>query len=93
MNILGNLSSLDKIILIHRGSPSDRVKMRWLDVLNEYGISPIRLIMMMDLNRGAIKSLSPFRWSEKVRFNWDMMVLMNRIVIMLIRKFIDQKGI
>lgn len=46
----------------------------------------------MDLNRGVIKSFKPFRWNEKVRFSWDAIVLMNRVVIMLIRKFIDQKG-
>lgn len=46
----------------------------------------------MDLNRGVIKSFKPFRWNEKVRFSWDEIVLMNRVVIMLIRKFIDQKG-
>lgn len=35
INILGYFDRLDRIILIHRGSPRERVKIRCLDVLNE----------------------------------------------------------
>jgi hypothetical protein len=35
MNIFGYFVSLDRIILIHRGRPRDRVRSRCLDVLNE----------------------------------------------------------
>lgn len=35
INILGYLVNLDRIILIHKGRPRDRVNSRCLDVLNE----------------------------------------------------------
>lgn len=35
INIFGYLVNLDRIILIHKGRPRERVNRRWLDVLNE----------------------------------------------------------
>lgn len=61
MNIFGYLVRLDRIILIHRGRPRDKVNRRCLDVLNEYGTSPIKLIRMIVINRGQMISFRPFR--------------------------------
>jgi len=93
MNILGNFSSLDMIIDSHVGRPSDRVKIRCLDVLNIYGTSPIILIMIIVINIEEMVLFSPFRCDENVRFSCDMIVVFIINVIMVIRLFDGQNEI
>jgi hypothetical protein len=93
INIFGNFNSLDIIIDIHVGSPSDRVKIRWLDVLNMYGTRPIILIRIIVINMEEMVLLSPLRCDENVRFSWAMIVNFIMIVIMVIRLFIGQNEI
>jgi hypothetical protein len=45
------LENDDRIKDIHNGSPSTRVKIRCLDKLNEYGMSPDKLIVMINRKR------------------------------------------
>ena len=40
MKAFGACVYLDKISLSHRGSPNDRVMIKWLEMLNEYGTIP-----------------------------------------------------
>jgi hypothetical protein len=77
MNILGNFTSLDIIIDIHKGNPRDRVKIRWLDNLNWYGASPRRLIMIIIMNKAEMLLFSPFKCDEKVRESWAIIVSLN----------------
>ena len=60
--------------LIHRGRPNDRVKIRWLEVLNVYGIIPIKLIIIRIINSTEIIDEAPFSWFVKVRDNCVKMV-------------------
>ena len=60
----GSFSDLDRIIVSHIGSPSDRVNRRCLEDLNEYGVIPIRLIVIIIVNRIEMISISPFMWIE-----------------------------
>lgn len=91
MNILGNLISLDEIMDSHTGSPKERVKIRCLEVLKEYGTRPIKLIIMIEIKIEDTVLLSPFRWKENVRFNWDMMVDFIRKIDIDVRLFDGQK--
>lgn len=63
----GDASTLDRIRANHRGSPKDRVKSKWLVVLNIYGSSPHRLNVISKMNSGTSKELKPFKCSPKVR--------------------------
>jgi len=64
------LENLDIIIDNHRGRPNLRVKIRWLDKLNVYGINPIKLMKIIMVNRGVISDLNPFRLYINVRLSW-----------------------
>lgn len=62
--------NLDRIIDNHKGRPSLKVKIRWLDKLNVYGIRPRRLIKIMIVNRGVTIELIPLRLYINVRDSW-----------------------
>jgi hypothetical protein len=69
IDFIGLLVKVDKIILIHRGRPNLRVKMRCLDMLKMYGISPMRLMIIMIENKDEINVLRPLRLTDWVRIN------------------------
>lgn len=57
----------DIIILIHIGRPMDKVKIKCLEVDSEYGINPIKLIMMIIMNRDVTIDEIPFKLVDMVR--------------------------
>jgi len=58
---LKDLVNLDRTILNQTGSPMVRVKIRCLEVLNIYGISPNRLIRITVMKIEDTRDLSPFK--------------------------------
>jgi hypothetical protein len=67
--------NLDIIIASHSGRPKISVKMRCLEVLKKYGISPIRLIRMIEKNNVLTVCLSPFRLYINVRDSWAEIII------------------
>ncbi len=67
---LKDLVNLDRTILNQTGSPMVRVKIRCLEVLNIYGISPNRLIRITVMKIEDTRDLSPFKWIVLVRESW-----------------------
>lgn len=90
---LGDFKNVDRIILSHRGRPRVRVKIRWLDVLNIYGINPIKLIKMIKENRGVIIVLIPLSLNINVRFNCLMITDVNTIIGDVLRFVLIQKDV
>jgi hypothetical protein len=58
---LNDLVNLDNTILNHTGSPIVRVKIKCLEVLNIYGISPNKLIRIIATKIEDTRDLSPFK--------------------------------
>jgi hypothetical protein len=56
----GAFTNVDIMKDIHIGSPKDRVKIRWLDNLNVYGIKPNKLIRIIEEKIGVIIEPDPF---------------------------------
>jgi len=67
---LNDLVNLDNTILNHTGNPIVNVKIKWLDVLNIYGISPNKLIKMIATKIADTRELNPFKWTVLVRESW-----------------------
>ena len=65
--VIGLCRALEIIKDSHRGIPKDRVKIRCLENLNVYGRRPIKLIMMIIINREVIKEENLFRFIPDVR--------------------------
>ena len=59
--------SLDKIIRSHIGSPIDRVIIRCLVFLIEYGVIPSRLDRIIVIKIVDTRADIPFMWVEYVR--------------------------
>jgi hypothetical protein len=55
----------------HSGSAKDKVKIRWLDSLNIYGISPARLIRRIIKNSVLSAGENPFILEPRVRDTWS----------------------
>jgi hypothetical protein len=89
---LGDFVKVDNIILSQIGSPSLIVKIRCLDVLNIYGISPNKLIMIISKNNGAIIALIPLSLNINVRFNWFMITVLIEANIIKFRDVFIQKN-
>jgi hypothetical protein len=90
INDFGLCVTLDIIIIIHSGSPKDRVKIRCLDILIEYGFNPNKLTIISVINREEIDVDIDFRCVEKVRDNcWKMIVIIN-VIDELSRLKLDQ---
>ncbi len=66
-DFFGEYMNDEIIILSHIGRPIDSVKIRCLDEDNEYGIIPIRLIMIIITNRVVTIDDIPFRLRDVVR--------------------------
>jgi hypothetical protein len=69
-DFFGEYVNEEIIILSHIGNPIDRVKIRCLDVDSEYGIIPIKLIIIIVINSVVTIDVIPFRLIESVRDNW-----------------------
>jgi hypothetical protein len=70
----GACMNLEKIRLSHKGKPSVRVKIRWLERLNVYGIIPIKLIIIIIKNKEATIDENPFKDLDDVRSNCEVIV-------------------
>jgi len=83
IDALGALENVDRIILNHKGNPNVSVKIRCLEVLNIYGIRPIRLIIMISVNRVDTINLIPLRLNMYVRLSCDIMtdLIAYRVII------------
>jgi hypothetical protein len=57
----------ESIILSHIGRPIDRVKIKCLEEDSEYGIIPIRFVIMMMMNNEVTTDDIPFRLIDIVR--------------------------
>jgi hypothetical protein len=51
--------NLDIISLNHNGSPKDKVIIRWLDILKQYGINPIKFSRIIIINVDETVNESP----------------------------------
>ena len=64
------LNITDEIIsLNHKGRPKAKVKTKWDEVLNTYGATPIKLIVMIKINKGTKIEVRPFKWVVLVRLD------------------------
>lgn len=81
---------LDKINLNHIGNPKARVKIRCLDVLNVYGIMPIKLIIIKIINVDEIIEDAPFNWCLNVRLSCVKIVDFNGTINVDCRVLITQ---
>jgi hypothetical protein len=75
IDFLIDLANLDMIIDNHKGRPKINVKIRWLEVLKKYGISPIKLIKIIVKNNVVTVCLNPFRLDINVRDNWAVIII------------------
>jgi len=80
-----DLKNLDIIIDSHKGKPKISVKIRCLDVLKKYGISPRRLIVIIEKNRVEIEWLSPFKLNIYVRDSWAIIIIVNGVIREFVR--------
>jgi len=67
---LNDFVNLDSTILSQTGKPIVSVKIRCLDVLNMYGISPNKLIKITVIKIDDTMDLNPFRNTVLVRDSW-----------------------
>jgi len=58
------------------GSPNVSVKIRWLDRLKVYGIKPIKLIAIINMNRFEIIEFIPFSFIVNVRVTCSFIIEM-----------------
>jgi len=85
-----DLKNLDIIMDSHNGRPKINVKIRWLEVLKKYGISPRRLIVIIEKNKVATVWLSPFRFDINVRESCVVIIRRNGAIIDLLREEANQ---
>lgn len=71
---LGCFVSLDRIINIHIGSPIDRVIIKCLVFLREYGVIPRRFDKMIVIKIVDTRADIPFMWVEYVRESCEKIV-------------------
>lgn len=71
---LGCFVSLDKIINIHIGSPIDRVMIKCLVFLSEYGVIPRRFERIIVIKIVDTRADIPFMCVEYVRDSWEKIV-------------------
>lgn len=55
----------------HIGRASDKVKNKWLDTLNTYGIRPVRLEAISNTNKDDINELNILKDAPLVREAWE----------------------
>lgn len=70
IDALGAAENEDKIILNHRGNPQVKVKIKWLEILKKYGISPIKFINIIVVNKDEVNITIILKLPRKVRFSW-----------------------
>jgi hypothetical protein len=58
---LGLNINLEMISLSHKGRPRDRVITKWLDMLKQYGIRPIKFNIMIIINVDVTINERPLR--------------------------------
>lgn len=87
---LGLYTALDKINLSHIGNPRDRVKIKCLEVLNEYGIIPIRLIITRRMKIDEITDVEPFRCRVLVRDSCPKIVDFSGVSSAVARSVLNQ---
>lgn len=85
---LGCFVSLDRIISIHIGSPMDRVIIKCLVFLREYGVIPRRFDRIIVIKIVDTRADIPFIWVEYVRDNWEKIVE-NMGKSLTVARFID----
>lgn len=68
---LGLNINLEIINLSHSGRPKDRVIIRWLDRLKQYGTKPIRFREIISINVEETINVIPLRDEDKVRASWE----------------------
>lgn len=71
---LGCLVNLDRIISIHIGRPMDRVMIKCLVFLREYGVIPKRFDKIIVMKIVDTRADIPFIWVEYVRDNCEKIV-------------------
>lgn len=71
---LGCFVSLDRIISIHIGSPIDRVMIKCLVFLREYGVIPSRFDRIIVMKIVDTRADIPFMCVEYVRDSWEKIV-------------------
>lgn len=76
-----DLVNLDMIIDNHKGKPKIRVKIRCLEVLKKYGMSPHKFIIIILINSVATDCLNPLRLFINVRESWAVMIIKNGVII------------
>lgn len=59
---------------IHRGSPNERVKIKWLVILRQYGVNPSILKVRIKINKGVIISDDDFMLYIMDRESWVLIV-------------------
>jgi hypothetical protein len=75
IDFLGLKSNDEIIILSHIGNPIDRVKIKCLEDDSEYGIIPIRFVIMMIMNSAVTTDDIPLRLIDIVRESCLIIVL------------------
>jgi hypothetical protein len=83
-DFLGECANDEMIIDNHIGSPIDRVIIRCLDEDSEYGIIPIKLIIIIVINKVVTTDDIPFKLNDIVR---DNCVIITSIIGKLIEFF------
>lgn len=51
----------------HKGNPKDRVIIRWVDILNVYGINPIKFVEINNMNSAVMIVENLFKCPPNVR--------------------------
>lgn len=75
VDFLGEYENEEISILIHKGNPIVSVIIRCLEDDNEYGIIPIKLIVISKINSDVIVIDIPFKLILEVRDNWFIIKL------------------
>jgi hypothetical protein len=81
---------LEIIIFSHIGSPIDSVKIRWLDKESEYGLRPIKLIMIIIMNIDDRAVIMPLIWLAIVRVTCCVITIAINDININVRLYINQ---
>lgn len=81
IDFLRELKNVDRIIANHKGRPKIKVKIKCLDVLKKYGISPNKLIVIIEKNSVATICLRPLIFDMNVRDNCAWIIIINGVIL------------
>lgn len=90
-NLVGLLLNDDNINASQEGSPREAVKIRCLETLKVYGISPIRFVVIIRINRVEMVAFHPVSAWPDARASWWVMSVRGIVMIQKVCDGASQK--